>query len=214
MTAPCRDCPSCVGASRRRLASLPDPCLSSDAGSARHARRCRSGLPWKSRSIRYEGLCPQLSMTSKRRENHKPDEIVAKPRHANAILSAGKDLATVLQAFEISEAGSPRASIPHALAGKASTVQCQSRPRAAASGFWLPPIGPIKDSHLLSFIHAQRTAAAFQAFTRSMLTSLRHPWLRSSTTPAPGHGQPLAASSLSCDSEQGSRRIGGTRRSR
>ena len=29
-------------------------------------------------------------------------------------------------------------------------------------------------------------AAAFQAFTRSMLTSLRHPWLRLSATPAPG----------------------------
>jgi len=26
-----------------------------------------------------------------------------------------------------------------------------------------------------------------------MLTSLRHPWLRSSATPALGHGQPLAA---------------------
>jgi len=96
-------------------------------------------------------------MTSKRREKHKPDEIVAKPRHANAILSAGKDLATVLQAFEISEAGSPRASIPHALAGKASAVQSQPRPRAAASGFWLPPMGAMKDSHRQSFIHAQRT---------------------------------------------------------
>jgi hypothetical protein len=36
-------------------------------------------------------------------------------------------------------------------------VQCQPRSRAAASGFWLPPTGPIKDSHLRSFIHAQRT---------------------------------------------------------
>ena len=53
--------------------------------------------------------------------------------------------------------GSPRASIPHALAGKAAAEQCQLRPRAAASGFWLPPTGPIKDSHLRSSIHAQRT---------------------------------------------------------
>ena len=30
--------------------------------------------------------------------------------------------------------------------------------RAAASGFWLPPTGLIKDSRLLSLIHAQRTA--------------------------------------------------------
>jgi hypothetical protein len=36
-------------------------------------------------------------------------------------------------------------------------VQCKPRSRAAASGFWLPPIGPIKDFHLRSFIHAQRT---------------------------------------------------------
>jgi hypothetical protein len=43
-------------------------------------------------------------------------------------------------------------------------VQCPPRPRAVASGFWLPPIGPIKDSHLLSFIHVQRTAGeALQA---------------------------------------------------
>jgi len=74
-----------------------------------------------------------------------------------------------------------------------------------------------------------------QAFARSMLTSLRHPWLRLSATPAPGHGQPLAASSRStgfqpvclpsshwargiiacmCDFGRGSSRIGGTRRSR
>jgi hypothetical protein len=59
---------------------------------------------------------------------------------------------------------SPRASIPHALTGKAAAVQCPPRPRAVASGFWLPPIGPIKDSHLLSFIHVQRTAGeALQA---------------------------------------------------
>ena len=36
-------------------------------------------------------------------------------------------------------------------------------------------------------------AAGILPCARSMLTSLRHPWLRSSTTPAPGHGQPLAA---------------------
>jgi len=36
--------------------------------------------------------------------------------------------------------------------------------RAAASGFWLPPIGPIKDSHLLSFIHVQRTALAVTGY--------------------------------------------------
>jgi len=40
--------------------------------------------------------------------------------------------------------GSPRASIPHALTGKASTVQCRPRCRAATSGFWLPPTGPHK----------------------------------------------------------------------
>ena len=55
---------------------------------------------------------------------------------------------------------SPRASIPHALTGKAAAVQCQPGSRAAASGFWLPPTGPIKDSRLLSFIHVQRTASA------------------------------------------------------
>jgi hypothetical protein len=48
----------------------------------------------------------------------------------------------------------------------------------------------------LGAAHARRRtlAAGILPFARSMLTSLRHPWLRSSATPAPGHGQPLAAS--------------------
>jgi putative transposase len=43
-------------------------------------------------------------MTSKRRKKHKPEQIVAKPRGADAMLTTGKDLAAVLQALEISEA--------------------------------------------------------------------------------------------------------------
>ena len=43
-------------------------------------------------------------MTSKRRKKHKPEQIVAKLRDADAMLNAGKDLAAVLQASEISEA--------------------------------------------------------------------------------------------------------------
>ena len=43
-------------------------------------------------------------MTSKRRKKHKPEQIVAKLRDADAMLNAGKDLAVVLQALEISEA--------------------------------------------------------------------------------------------------------------
>ena len=43
-------------------------------------------------------------MTPRRRKKHKPEQIVAKLRDADAMLNAGKDLATVLQALEISEA--------------------------------------------------------------------------------------------------------------
>ena len=43
-------------------------------------------------------------MTSKRRKKNKPEQIVAKLRDADAMLNAGKDLAAVLQALEISEA--------------------------------------------------------------------------------------------------------------
>ena len=43
-------------------------------------------------------------MTSTRRKKHKPEQIVAKLRDADAMLNAGKDLAAVLQALEISEA--------------------------------------------------------------------------------------------------------------
>lgn len=41
---------------------------------------------------------------SKRRKRHSPEQIVRKLRDGEAMLSAGKDLAAVLQALEVSEA--------------------------------------------------------------------------------------------------------------
>jgi putative transposase len=43
-------------------------------------------------------------MTGKRRNRHGPEQIVRKVRDADAMLNAGKDVAAVLQALEISEA--------------------------------------------------------------------------------------------------------------
>jgi putative transposase len=42
-------------------------------------------------------------MTGKRRKRHGPEQIVRKLRDAEAMLSAGKDVAAVLQALEVSE---------------------------------------------------------------------------------------------------------------
>lgn len=42
-------------------------------------------------------------MTNKRRKRHGPEQIVKKLRDADAILNSGKDLASVLQALEVSE---------------------------------------------------------------------------------------------------------------
>jgi len=42
-------------------------------------------------------------MTTRRRKKHRPEEVVAKLRDADAMLNAGKDLAAVLQALEVSE---------------------------------------------------------------------------------------------------------------
>ena len=42
-------------------------------------------------------------MTTKRRKRHSPEQIVHKLRDADAMLNAGKDLAAVLQALEVSE---------------------------------------------------------------------------------------------------------------
>ena len=42
-------------------------------------------------------------MTTKRRKRHTPEQIVKKLRDADAMLNAGKDLAAVLQALEVSE---------------------------------------------------------------------------------------------------------------
>jgi putative transposase len=43
-------------------------------------------------------------MTTKRRKRHSPEQIVRKLRDADAMLDAGKDVAAVLQALEVSEA--------------------------------------------------------------------------------------------------------------
>jgi transposase-like protein len=42
-------------------------------------------------------------MTGKRRKRHGPEQIVRKLRDADAMLNAGKDVAAVLQALEVSE---------------------------------------------------------------------------------------------------------------
>jgi putative transposase len=43
-------------------------------------------------------------MSEKRRKRHSPEQVVHKLRDADAMLSAGKDMAAVLQAVEVSEA--------------------------------------------------------------------------------------------------------------
>ena len=43
-------------------------------------------------------------MTNRRRRRHSPEQIVKRLRDADAMLNAGKDLAAVLQALEVSEA--------------------------------------------------------------------------------------------------------------
>jgi putative transposase len=47
-------------------------------------------------------------MSTKRRKRHSPEQIVRKLRDADAMLSAGKDLAAVLQALGISESSYDR----------------------------------------------------------------------------------------------------------
>ena len=42
-------------------------------------------------------------MTSGRRQRHNPEQVVRKLRDADAMLNAGKELAAVLQALEVSE---------------------------------------------------------------------------------------------------------------
>jgi len=42
-------------------------------------------------------------MTTRRRKRHNPEQIVRKLRDADAMLNAGKDLAAVLQALEVSQ---------------------------------------------------------------------------------------------------------------
>jgi putative transposase len=47
-------------------------------------------------------------MSTRRRKRHNPEQIVRKLRDADAMLNAGKDLAAVLQALEISESSYDR----------------------------------------------------------------------------------------------------------
>jgi transposase-like protein len=46
----------------------------------------------------------ELSMTTRRRKRHSPEQIVTKLRDGDAMLNAGKSLAEVCQALEVSEA--------------------------------------------------------------------------------------------------------------
>ncbi|WP_425267224.1 hypothetical protein [Aeoliella straminimaris] len=46
-------------------------------------------------------------MSEKRKKRHSPEQIVRKLRDADAMLNAGKDVASVLQSLEISEAKFP-----------------------------------------------------------------------------------------------------------
>jgi len=57
-----------------------------------------------------------------------------------------------------------------------------------------PAVAPSPPSQrrLRLTVAGQSPAPSMRRFARSMLTSLRHPWLRLSATPAHGHGQPLA----------------------
>jgi putative transposase len=47
-------------------------------------------------------------MSTNRRRRHSPEQIVRKLRDADAMLNAGKDLAAVLQALEVSESALDR----------------------------------------------------------------------------------------------------------
>jgi putative transposase len=51
-------------------------------------------------------------MTTRRRKKHRPEDVVAKLRDADAMLNASKDLAAVLQALEVSESTLKRERAP------------------------------------------------------------------------------------------------------
>jgi hypothetical protein len=50
---------------------------------------------------------------TRRRKKHRPDEIVANLRDADAMLNGGKDLAVVLQALEVSDSRPSRVPTRH-----------------------------------------------------------------------------------------------------
>jgi hypothetical protein len=71
-------------------------------------------------------------MTTRRLKKHRPEEVVAKLRDDNAMLNAGKDLAAVLQAFEVSESTlDPRRSASSRRRGhrRAGTLRADRLPK-------------------------------------------------------------------------------------
>jgi putative transposase len=54
--------------------------------------------------VKRPELGQETLMTTRRRKRHSPEQIVRKLRDADAMLNAGKELAAVLQALEVSEA--------------------------------------------------------------------------------------------------------------
>jgi putative transposase len=65
---------------------------------------------------------------TRRRKKHRPDEIVAKLRDADAMLHAGKDLAAVLQALEVSDSTLERRRAQYDETTATSARSVQRRP--------------------------------------------------------------------------------------
>ena len=111
-------------------------------------------------------------MTTRRRKKHRPEEIVAKLRDAEAMLNAGKDLAVVLQALEVSESTYDRWRAQYGgmkceEAKRLKQLEDENKRLKTLVAEFLPEALQPRVAALLADPRAEATATAWRMFLKS-----------------------------------------------
>jgi hypothetical protein len=115
---------------------------------------------------------------TRRRKEHRPEEIVAKLRDADAMLNAGKDLAAVLRALEVSESTLDRwrAQYREMKEPQAVEVLCHQWAHALAWNFSVDQLINAPDTDPVEFeraCHDEAWGCAYSRVWRAYLHVIR-----------------------------------------
>ena len=140
---------------------------------------------------------------SKRRKRHSPEQIVRKLRDADAMLNAGKDLAAVLQALEVSEATWNRwrnqyGGMKSEEAKRLSALEDENRRlKQLVADLSL-------DNQMLKHVASKNCRAEIaRERSRALRRSVRPPWTCNSSSRFPSEGRARCWSSRAARSDIG-----------